>query len=72
MKRNQLLAGIMTAMTVVMPVANVYADSAKDHEVQIAASIEEKKSDIDKAAVLRIFSVSTPLNITFILSALPT
>lgn len=52
MRRNQLLAGIMTAMTVVMPVANVYADSAKDHEVQIAASIEEKKSDIDKAAVL--------------------
>lgn len=53
MRRNQLLAGIMTAMTVVMPVANVYADSAKDHEVQIAASIEEKKSDIDKAAVLQ-------------------
>lgn len=53
MRRNQLLAGIMTAITVVMPVANVYADSAKDHEVQIAASIEEKKSDIDKAAVLQ-------------------
>lgn len=53
MRRNQLLTGIMTAMTVVMPVANVYADSAKDHEVQIAASIEEKKSDIDKAAVLQ-------------------
>lgn len=53
MRRNQLLAGIMTAMTVVMPVANVYADSAKDHEVQIATSIEEKKSDIDKAAVLQ-------------------
>lgn len=53
MRRNQLLAGIMTAMTVVMPVANVYADSAKDHEVQIAASIEEKKSDIDKATVLQ-------------------
>lgn len=53
MRRNQLLAGIMTIMTVVMPVANVYADSAKDHEVQIAASIEEKKSDIDKAAVLQ-------------------
>ena len=53
MRRNQLLAGIMTAMTVVMPVANVYADSAKNHEVQIATSIEEKKSDIDKAAVLQ-------------------
>lgn len=53
MRRNQLLAGIMTAMTVVMPVANVYADSEKDHEVQIATSIEEKKSDIDKAAVLQ-------------------
>ena len=53
MRRNQLLAGIMTAMTVVMPVANVYADSAKDHEVQIAASIEEEKSDIDKTAVLQ-------------------
>ena len=43
MRRNQLLAGIMTAMTVVMPVANVYADSAKDHEVQIAASIMVRK-----------------------------
>lgn len=53
MRRNQLLAGIMTAMTVVMPVVNVYADSAKDHEVQIAASIEEEKSDIDKATVLQ-------------------
>lgn len=73
MRRNQLLAGIMTAMTVVMPVANVYADSAKDHEVQIAASIEEKKSDIDKAAVLqnsvkmtdRISAVADGKNIMF-------
>ena len=46
MRRNQLLAGIMTAMTVVMPVANVYADSAKNHEVQIATSMEKTSCSV--------------------------
>lgn len=54
MRRNQLLAGIMTIMTVVMPVANVYADSAKDHEIQIAASIEKKNLISTKPQYCRI------------------
>ena len=55
MRRNQLLAGIMTAMAAVMPVVNVYVDTAAASEIQILTSDEymQNETNINKTTVLQ-------------------
>ena len=48
MRRNQLLAGIMTAMAEVMPVVNVYVDTAAASEILTSDEYMQNEANINK------------------------
>ena len=53
MRRNQLLAGIMTAMAAVMPVVNVYVDTAAASEILTSDECMQNESNINKTTALQ-------------------
>ena len=53
MRRNQLLAGIMTAMAAVMPVVNVYVDTAAASEILTSNETVQTETNIDKTTALQ-------------------
>ena len=53
MRRNQLLAGIMAAMAAVMPVVNVYVDTAAASEVLTSDEYMQNETNINKTTVLQ-------------------
>ena len=53
MRRNQLLAGIMTAMAAVMPVVNVYVDTAAASEILTSDEYMQNETNINKTTVLQ-------------------
>ena len=53
MRRNQLLAGIMTALTAVMPVVNVYVDTAAASEILTSNETVQTETNIDKTTALQ-------------------
>ena len=53
MRRNQLLAGIMTAMAAVMPVVNVYVDTAAASEILTSDEYIQNKANINKTTALQ-------------------
>ena len=53
MRRNQLLAGIMTAMAAVMPVVNVSIDTAAASEILTSDEYMQKETNINKTTVLQ-------------------
>ena len=53
MRRNQLLAGIMTAMAAVMPVVNVYVDTAAASEILTSDEYIQNEAKINKTTALQ-------------------
>ncbi|NSF72442.1 serpin family protein [Blautia wexlerae] len=53
MRRNQLLAGIMAAMAAVMPVVNVYVDTAAASEILTSDEYMQNESNINKTTALQ-------------------
>ena len=53
MRRNQLLAGIMTAMAAVMPVINVYVDTAVASEILTSDEYMQNEANINKTTALQ-------------------
>ena len=53
MRRNQLLAGIMTAMAAVMPVVNVYVDTAAASEILTSDEYMQNEANINKTTALQ-------------------
>ena len=53
MRRNQLLAGIMTAMAAVMPVVNVYVDTAAASEILTSDEYMQNEINIIKTTALQ-------------------
>ena len=53
MRRNQLLACIMTAMAAVMPVVNVYVDTAAASEILTSDEYMQNETNINKTTVLQ-------------------
>ena len=53
MRRNQLLAGIMTAMAAVMPVINVYVDTAAASEILTSDEYIQNEANINKTTALQ-------------------
>ena len=53
MRRNQLLAGIMTAMAAVMPVVNVSIDTAAASEILTSDEYMQNETNINKTTVLQ-------------------
>ena len=53
MRRNQLLAGIMTAMAAVMPVVNIYVDTAAASEILTSDEYMQNETNINKTTVLQ-------------------
>ena len=53
MRRNHLLAGIMTAMAAVMPVVNVYVDIAAASEILTSDEYMQNETNINKTTVLQ-------------------
>ena len=53
MRRNQLLAGIMTAMAAVMPVVNVYVDTAAASEILTSDEYMQNEANINKTKALQ-------------------
>ena len=53
MRRNQLLAGIMSAMAAVMPVVNVYVDTAAASEILTSDEYMQNETNINKTTVLQ-------------------
>ena len=53
MRRNHLLAGIMTAMAAVMPVVNVYVDTAAASEILTSDEYMQNETNINKTTVLQ-------------------
>ena len=53
MRRNQLLAGIMTAMAAVMPVVNIYVDTAAASEILTSDEYMQNEANINKTTVLQ-------------------
>ena len=53
MRRNQLLAGIMTAMAAVMPVVNVSIDTAAASEILTSDEYMQNESNINKTKALQ-------------------
>ena len=53
MRRNQLLAGIMAAMAAVMPVVNVYVDTAAASEILTSDETVQNETNIDKTTALQ-------------------
>ena len=53
MRRNQLLAGIMAAMAAVMPVVNVYVDTAAASEILTSDEYIQKEANINKTTALQ-------------------
>ena len=53
MRRNQLLAGIMTAMVAVMPVVNVYVDTAAASEILTSDEYMQNEANINKTTALQ-------------------
>ena len=53
MRRNQLLAGIMTAMAAVMPVVNVYVDTAVASEILTSDEYMQNEANINKTTALQ-------------------
>ena len=53
MRRNQLLAGIMTAMAAVMPVVNVYIDTAAASEILTSDEYMQNEINISKTTALQ-------------------
>lgn len=53
MRRNQLLAGIMTAMAAVMPVVNVYVDTAAASEILTSDEYMQNEININKTTALQ-------------------
>mgnify|MGYP004540170237 FL=1 len=53
MRRNQLLAGIMTAMAAVMPVVNVSIDTAAASEILTSDEYMQNETNINKTIVLQ-------------------
>lgn len=53
MRRNQLLAGIMTAMATVMPVVNVSIDTAAASEILTSDEYMQNETNINKTTVLQ-------------------
>ena len=49
MRRNQLLAGIMTALTAVMPAVSVYVDTAAASEILTSNETVQTETNIDEA-----------------------
>ena len=53
MRRNQLLAGIMTAMATLMPTVNVYVDTAVASEILTSDETVQTETNIDKTTALQ-------------------
>ena len=53
MRRNHLLAGIMTAMAAVMPVVNVYVDTAAASEILTSDEYIQNEANINKTTALQ-------------------
>lgn len=53
MRRNQLLAGIMAAMAAVMPVVNVYVDTAAASEILTSDEYMQNEANINKTTALQ-------------------
>ena len=53
MRRNQLLAGIMAAMAAVMPVVNVYVDTAAASEILTSDEYMQNETNINKTTALQ-------------------
>ena len=53
MRRNQLLAGIMTALTAVMPAVSVYVDTAAASEILTSHETVQTETNIDKTTALQ-------------------
>ena len=53
MRRNQLLVGIMTAMAAVMPVVNVYVDTAAASEILTSDEYMQNEANINKTTALQ-------------------
>ena len=53
MRRNQLLAGIMTALTAVMPAVSVYVDTAAASEILTSNETVQTETNIDKTTALQ-------------------
>lgn len=53
MRRNQLLAGIMTALTAVMPAVSVYVDTATASEILTSNETVQTETNIDKTTALQ-------------------
>ena len=53
MRRNQLLAGIMAAMAAVMPVVNVYVDTAAASEILTSDEYIQNEANINKTTALQ-------------------
>ncbi len=53
MRRNQLLAGIMTAMAAVMPAVNVYVDTVAASEILTSDETVQNETNIDKTTALQ-------------------
>ena len=53
MRRNQLLAGIMTALTAVMPAVSVYVDTAAASELLTSNETVQTDTNIDKTTALQ-------------------
>lgn len=53
MRRNQLLAGIMTAMAAAMPVVNVYVDTAAASEILTSDEYIQNEANINKTTALQ-------------------
>ena len=53
MRRNQLLAGIMAAMAAVMPVVNVYVDTAAASEILTSDEYMQNEANINKTKALQ-------------------
>ena len=53
MRRNQLLAGIMTAMAAVMPVVNVYVDTTAASEILTSDEYIQNEANINKTTALQ-------------------
>lgn len=53
MRRNQLLAGIMTALTAVMPAGSVYVDTAAASEILTSNETVQTETNIDKTTALQ-------------------
>ena len=53
MRRKQLLAGIMIAMAAVMPVVNVYIDTAAASEILTSDEYMQNETNINKTIALQ-------------------